>query len=102
MNTRIFAAVTALSLLSGCASQLNRDMLTSLNQRCTEGDATACREAIHQESVNRDEARANALKVAAVAVLLPIVVLAAAAGARAEENARPVCYSPWRRVYYRC
>ena len=81
---------------------LNRDILNGLNDRCKAGETNACDQVPYQQKVNADEAKTNALKGVAIAVLLPIVVLAAAASQRAQERETPVCYSAWRQALYPC
>ena len=69
--------------LAGCASPENRAALQHYKVGCAQGNANDCATVPHQERANRDEAMANGVKVAAMAVLLPLVILVAVADARA-------------------
>jgi hypothetical protein len=100
MSRKIVAATVALGLvLSGCSSAENQQLLATYQQACGQGQAGSCEAAHNQEAINQDEARSNALKAVGIALLIPLVVLAAAAGAQAEG---PQCYNSWRHYWYYC
>ena len=77
---RAIAMVATVAMLAGCASETNRALLALDHERCGAGDADACRLEVVQAAVNRDEANANALKVVAVGLLVPLVILGGARG----------------------
>ena len=86
---RAIAMVATVAMLAGCASETNRALLALDHERCGAGDADACRLEVVQAAVNRDEANANALKVVAVGLLVPLVILGAGAGGPAPRPFLP-------------
>ena len=93
MNARrVVAAITALGVLAGCASQANREALQRLQRDCAGGDQSSCAQEPYQEAINHDEAISNGVEAAAIVVLLPLIVLGAAAAAQA--NNQP-SVQPW-------
>lgn len=100
MSRQLIAAVVAASLvLSGCSSAVNQQLLASYQQGCTQGYASSCEAARTQEAINQDEARSNALTAVGIALLVPLVIIAAAA---AQEPEPPQCYNRWRHYWYYC
>jgi hypothetical protein len=100
MSSKIVTATVVLCLvLSGCSSAQNQQLLDSYQQACSQGRPGSCEAARHQEAINQDEARSNALKAVGIALLIPLVVLAAAAEAHEEG---PQCYNSWRHYWYYC
>jgi hypothetical protein len=101
MSSKIIAAAVALSLvLSGCSSAENQQLLANYQQACSQGSASDCEAARNQAATNQDEARSNALKAVGIALLIPLVVIAAAAQAREDEG--PQCYNRWGHYWYYC
>jgi hypothetical protein len=94
-KVKILLIVTlAVCQVTACASPGNRAALESYQRGCANGDANACRMVPHQESINRAEAGENAGKAALVALLLPILVLAAVADAKTQP-VYVVCRPRW-------
>jgi hypothetical protein len=69
--------------LGGCASAGNHAALERYKVGCAQGNAHDCASVPYQEQVNQAEALQNAGKAAAIAVLLPIIILATMADVRA-------------------
>lgn len=77
MTKRLIIVLLAACQLAGCASASNRAALENYRIGCAQGNANACRSVPYQEAVNKAEAGENALKGVAIAILLPLFVLAA-------------------------
>jgi hypothetical protein len=75
--------------LAACASPENRAALQQYKGSCAAGDAQACRMIPYQESVNQNQALENTGKGVAIAVLLPVLILAAMADAKLAASCRP-------------
>lgn len=85
MLHRLSASLMALVLMSGCASASSLKALEDDKRGCQLGDQHACY-SIPFDQATVDESKAEntktAVTVAAIAVLLPLIILGAAAAAQ--------------------
>jgi hypothetical protein len=89
---RYIVIALALTLLSGCASEGNRQLLASYQRGCFAGDPQACEAVPVQQAINSDEAASNSMKVLGALLLIPLVALAAASASQPDY----VVYVPYR------
>jgi hypothetical protein len=102
MFRKTIAILTALCLLSGCASQENRQRLLTQEASCMQGIGSACKAAELQKKINHDQAVENGLMVAAAAILIPLVIVAAAAADRNETPPAPRCWNRHLQAWVYC
>ena len=99
-NTRIavmlIASVMGAGSLEGCASAVTRDRVTSLDLACKSGRTGACAELPAAQAQESHEAQENAGKVALGVILIPLLVLAVAAGASMQPPTEVIVVRPRR------
>jgi hypothetical protein len=93
MFKRITSLVLVVAMLAGCASDASIARLGQLQSACTVGNQKACQLIPVQQQINHDEATSNGWKAVGIALLVPLLVLGAAAAASADPG--PSCY--WNR-----
>jgi hypothetical protein len=85
MANQLAASFMTLALLSGCASAYTRNELAKDQKACALGDQHACQSVPYDLEAVEASRKSNtdtAVTIAAVAVLLPLIVLGAAAAAQ--------------------